>query len=362
MSVQVGINGYGRIGRLLHRILLQRAQETPIAVTSINDPSADSATFTFLLEHDSVYGLLPQHVEATEKSISVDRQPVSFHGCTDPGEIPWGDSGIEIVVESSGRFTTRDKAAMHLAGGVHHVVISAPSPDADMTVCLGVNDGLLDPSRHHVIANASCTTNCLAPMVRALDESVGIEQGYLTTVHGYTTGQNLLDLARVGRSGKADLRRMRAAPLSIVPTSTGATRALAQVLPKMEGRLDGLALRVPVPDGSIVDLVVTTSEPVEGPDQINAVFAEAASDRSYRGVLEYSEAPLVSADIVGNPASCVFSARDTMARGQMVKVLGWYDNEWAYACRLADLLELLAGGSLEQRGRAPGRGRAFAHG
>lgn len=360
MSTRIGINGYGRIGRLLHRVLLQRAHATDISVAAINDPGADGATFAFLLEHDSVYGPLSGHVEAKERSISVDGQAASVYGCTEPGDIPWDDSGVEVVVESSGRFTTRDNAAAHLGAGVQKVVISAPSSDADVTVCLGVNDGLLERSRHQVIANASCTTNCLAPMARALDEGVGIEQGYLTTVHAYTSGQNLLDLARVGRSGKADLRRMRAAPLSIVPTSTGATRALGQVLPQLEGRLDGLALRVPVPDGSITDLVVTTREPVEGPDQINAIFAAAASDPSYRGVIEYNEAPLVSADIVGNPASCVFSARDTMARGHMVKVLGWYDNEWAYACRLADLLALLAGDSVEQRERAPARGRAFA--
>jgi glyceraldehyde 3-phosphate dehydrogenase len=360
MSTQIGINGYGRIGRLLHRILLESAHDSDFAVVAINDPGADAATCAFLLEHDSVYGPLSQHVEARERSISVEEQPVSVHGCTAPGEIPWDDDRIDIVVESSGRFTTRAEAAAHLGRSVHLVAISAPSPDADVTVCVGVNDHLVDPSRHQVVANASCTTNCLAPMARALDESVGIEQGYLTTVHAYTTDQNLLDLARVGRSGKADVRRMRAAPLSIVPTSTGATRAVAQVLPKMEGRLDGLAMRVPVPAGSIADLVVMTRDPVAGPDEINAVFADAATDPSYRGVLEYSEVPLVSADIVGNPASCVFSARDTMARGRMVKVLGWYDNEWAYACRLADLLELLTGGSIEQRGRAPGRGRAFA--
>jgi glyceraldehyde 3-phosphate dehydrogenase len=211
----------------------------------------------------------------------------------------------------------------------------------DLTICMGVNDDAYDPEAHTVVSNASCTTNCLAPMARVLDERLGIEQGFMTTVHAYTSDQALLDQPRTGRSGRADLRRMRAAALSIVPTSTGASRAVGDVLPQLAGRLDGIALRVPVPNGSIVDLVATVGRDTTS-DEVNEVFADAVHDKSYRGVIEYTEKPLVSHDIVGNPASCVFSARDTMARGRVVKVLGWYDNEWGYANRLVDLVELMA--------------------
>jgi glyceraldehyde 3-phosphate dehydrogenase len=343
MTARIGINGYGRIGRVVHRILLDRGDADGVAVAAVNDPAADAKTFAFLLEHDSVYGTVPHHVESNDSGFAVAGQRVAVLAHTDPAAIPWGNYGVEVVVECSGRFTAREQAAAHLHGGVHHVLISAPSKDADATVCLGVNDSTFDPTRHRVIANASCTTNCLAPMARVLDDRFGIKQGYMTTIHAYTTGQSLLDVARVGRSGKADVRRMRAAPLSIVPTSTGATRAVAQVLPQLQGRLNGIAMRVPVPDGSIVDLVATVRGDVQSVDELNLAFADAANDNTYRGVLDYTDKPLVSADIVGNPASCVFSSTDTMASPHMVKVFGWYDNEWGYASRLADLVDLVLG-------------------
>jgi glyceraldehyde 3-phosphate dehydrogenase len=258
----------------------------------------------------------------------------------DPAEIPWAEHGVDVVIESTGLFTAREKAAAHLEGGAKRVIISAPSGDADATVCMGVNDDVFDPARHTVISNASCTTNCLAPLAKVLDDRFGIEQGVMTTIHAYTSDQQLQDLAQASRSGKPDLRRMRAAALSIVPNTTGAARAIGLVLPGLKGRLDGMALRVPTPTGSITDLVANLKQDASV-DDVNAAFAEAANDASYRGVLEYTEEPLVSADIIGNPASCIFSAVDTMATDKMVKVLGWYDNEWGYSNRLIDVVEFV---------------------
>jgi glyceraldehyde 3-phosphate dehydrogenase len=297
----------------------------------------DSATMAFLLLHDSVGGTLRHEVKASDQWFSVDGREVRKLEVMDPTEIPWSDHGVDVVIESTGLFTARDKAAGHLQGGATRVIISAPSGDADATICLGINDSVYDPAKHTVISNASCTTNCLAPLAKVLDERFGIERGLMTTVHAYTSDQQLQDLAHPSRKGTPDLRRMRAASLSIVPASSGAARAIGQVLPNLNGRLDGAALRVPTPTGSITDL----SAEVRGSataDDINAAFAEAANDPSYRGVLEYSDEPLVSADIVGNPASCIFSALDTMTTGNLAKVLGWYDNEWGYSNRLVDLV------------------------
>jgi glyceraldehyde 3-phosphate dehydrogenase len=271
----------------------------------------------------------------------VNGQEIAVTGSLEPGAIPWEDHGVDVVIEASGHFRTRGSASAHLDGGARRVIVSAPSPDADVTLCIGVNDHAYDPAEHTIVSNASCTTNCLAPMARVLHERFGIEQGFMTTVHAYTTGQALLDQANLSRAGKPDLRRMRAAALSIVPTSTGASRAVGAVLPEIAGRLDGTALRVPVPDGSIVDLVAVLDHDVTT-DEVNQAFDVAARDDSYRGVLEYSDKPLVSHDIIGNPASCVFSPRDTMAHRRLVKTLGWYDNEWGYANRLLDLVELMA--------------------
>jgi glyceraldehyde 3-phosphate dehydrogenase len=245
------------------------------------------------------------------------------------------------VIESTGVFTAREKAAAHLVGGAKRVVISAPAGDADATICIGINDEVYDPSAHTVISNASCTTNCLAPMAKVLHELAGIESGLITTVHAYTSDQALQDIAKATRSGKPDLRRMRAAALSIIPSSTGAAKAIGLVLPELNGKLDGISLRVPTPTGSITDLVAVVSRDVTI-DEVNAAFATAAADPKTRGVLEYTEEPLVSADIVGNPASCIYSAEDTMVKGRIVKILGWYDNEWGYSNRLVDIAQFVA--------------------
>jgi glyceraldehyde 3-phosphate dehydrogenase len=340
MAVRVGINGYGRIGRSFHRALLGR-HDREVELVAINDPMGDSATMAFLLKHDSVGGTLANDVKATADGFAVDGHDVAMLRVMDPAEVPWGDHGVDVVIESTGLFTAREKAAGHLNGGARRVVISAPSGDADAMICMGVNDQVFDSSAHTVISNASCTTNCLAPMAKVLDERFGIEQGLMTTVHAYTSDQSLQDLAKTTRSGKPDLRRMRAAALSIIPSSTGAARAIGTVLPQLKGRLDGTSLRVPTPTGSITDLTAILRTEVTV-DDVNEAFATAAADASYRGVLVYSDEQLVSADIVGNPASCIFSAEDTMAAGTMVKVLGWYDNEWGYSNRLIDLVHYVA--------------------
>jgi glyceraldehyde 3-phosphate dehydrogenase len=340
MAVRVGINGFGRIGRSFYRALLDRGIDAGVELVAVNDPFGDSHTMAFLLKHDSVGGTLDHEVKVSEGGFSVDGREVKKLEVRDPAEIPWAEHGVDVVIESTGLFTAREKAAAHLEGGAKRVIISAPSGDADATVCMGVNDDVFDPARHTVISNASCTTNCLAPLAKVLDDRFGIEQGVMTTIHAYTSDQQLQDLAQASRSGKPDLRRMRAAALSIVPNTTGAARAIGLVLPGLKGRLDGMALRVPTPTGSITDLVANLKQDASV-DDVNAAFAEAANDASYRGVLEYTEEPLVSADIIGNPASCIFSAVDTMATDKMVKVLGWYDNEWGYSNRLIDVVEFV---------------------
>ena len=340
MTVRVGINGFGRIGRSFARVLLDRQALAAANIVAINEPNADPETLAFLLEHDSISGRLGVDVEATESGLRLDGRDIAVSKHAEPAAIPWSEHDVELVVEASGHFRSRAAAAAHLEAGARRVVISTPGQDVDLTVCIGVNETAYDPGIHTVVSNASCTTNCLAPMARVLDERFGIAQGFMTTVHAYTSDQALLDQPRSGRSGRPDLRRMRAAAVSIVPTSTGASRAVGEVLPQLAGRLDGIALRVPVPVGSIVDLVAILDRDTTA-NEVNEAFANAADDKRYRGVLEYTEQPLVSRDIVGNSASCVFSARGTMANGRMVKVLGWYDNEWGYANRLVDLVELI---------------------
>ena len=342
MTVRVGINGFGRIGRSFTRAILARGAEAGVELVAVNDPFGDSETAAFLLKHDSVGGTLANDVQVTADGFSIDGRSIKKLESKDPAEIPWGANGVDVVIESTGVFTARDKAAGHLAGGASRVIISAPSGDADVSICMGINDSEYDAAAHQVISNASCTTNCLAPMGKVLDEAFGIEKGLMTTVHAYTSDQSLQDLAQVSRSGKADLRRMRAAALSIIPSSTGAAKAIGLVLPNLKGRLDGMALRVPTPTGSITDL--TAELKVEASvEEINAAFAKAAADPSYRGVLQYSEEPLVSADIVGNASSCIFSAVDTSTNGNLVKILGWYDNEWGYSNRLVDLVGFIGG-------------------
>jgi glyceraldehyde 3-phosphate dehydrogenase len=340
MTVRVGINGFGRIGRSFYRALLDRGAGAGVELAAVNDPFGDSETMAFLLKHDSVGGTLRNEIKVSNGGFSVDGKEVKKLDVRDPAEIPWGDHGINVVIESTGVFTARDAAAGHLQGGAEKVIISAPSGDADLTLCLGVNDGAYDPAKHTVISNASCTTNCLAPLAKVLNDRFGIEQGFMTTVHAYTSDQALQDIAQTSRSGKADMRRMRAAALSIIPASTGAAKAIGLVLPELDGKLSGTSMRVPVPVGSITDLTAVLGEGTSA-DDVNEAFAAASNDASYKGVLSYTEEPLVSADIVGNQASCIFSAKDTMANGTMVKVLGWYDNEWGFSNRLIDLCAFL---------------------
>src|ERR1051325_6064352 len=336
MTVRVGINGFGRIGRSFYRAILAKGANAGVELVAVNDPFGDSETMAFLLKHDSVGGVLTNEVKVSDGGFSVDGNEVRKLESKDPAEIPWGEYNVDVVIESTGIFTARDKAAGHLAGGAKRVIISAPSGDADAMICMGVNDEVFDAAQHTVISNASCTTNCLAPMAKVLNDRFGIEQGLITTARADRSGQPPQALSTVSGSGKPDLRRMRAATLSIIPSSTGAARAIGTVLPDLKGRLDGTSLRVPVPTGSITDLVATVRNDVTK-DDVNAAFAEAAGAASYRGVLQYTEEPLVSADIVGNASSCIFSAPDTMVSGKMVKILGWYDYEWGYSNRLVDL-------------------------
>jgi glyceraldehyde 3-phosphate dehydrogenase len=338
MAVRVGINGFGRIGRSFTRAILARGEDRNVELVAVNDPFGDAETMAFLLKHDSVGRTIPNEIKHDGNGFSIDGREVKKLDQREPSEIPWADNGVDVVIESTGLFTSREKAAAHLTGGAKRVIISAPASDADATICMGVNDEAFDPARHTVISNASCTTNCLAPLAKVLNDEFGIENGLITTVHAYTSDQQLQDQATASRSGKPDLRRMRAAALSIIPSSTGAAKAIGLVLPALKGKLDGISMRVPTPTGSITDLVAVLRTDASV-DAINDAFAAAAGNPSYRGVLEYSELPLVSADIVQNPASCIFSAFDTMANGKMVKVLGWYDNEWGYSNRLIDLVE-----------------------
>jgi glyceraldehyde 3-phosphate dehydrogenase len=340
MAVRVGINGFGRIGRSFTRAILARGEQANVELVAVNDPFGDAETMAFLLKHDSVARTLPNEVKHSDSGFSIDGREVKKLDTKEPAEIPWGDNGVDIVIESTGLFTAREKAAAHLKGGAKRVIISAPAGDADAMICMGVNDDVFDASKHTVISNASCTTNCLAPMAKVLHDSFGIEKGFITTAHAYTSDQQLQDQAVASRSGKPDLRRMRAAALSIIPNSTGAAKAIGLVLPELSGKLDGISLRVPTPTGSITDFVAILSDDASI-DAINDAFRAASSAASYRGVLEYSDEPLVSADIVQNPASCIFSSLDTMANGKLVKVLGWYDNEWGYSNRLVDLVEFV---------------------
>jgi glyceraldehyde 3-phosphate dehydrogenase (phosphorylating) len=340
MAVRVGINGFGRIGRSFTRAILARGDNAGVELAAVNDPFGDAHTMAFLLKHDSVGGTIDNEIKVDGNGFSIDGKEIKKLEEREPAQIPWGDNGVDIVIESTGLFTSREAAAAHLQGGAQRVVISAPAGDADVTLCLGVNDSAYDPAHHTVVSNASCTTNCLAPMVRVLNERFGIEQGLINTVHAYTSDQQLQDQATASRSGKPDLRRMRAAALSIIPNTTGAAKAIGLVIPELKGKLDGMSLRVPVPTGSITDFVAWLKEETDV-DAINDAFRAASNDKSYRGVLEYTDEPLVSADIVGNPSSCIFSSLDTMATGRMVKVLGWYDNEWGYSNRLVDVVEFL---------------------
>ncbi|MCX5233862.1 type I glyceraldehyde-3-phosphate dehydrogenase [Streptomyces prunicolor] len=335
MTVRVGINGFGRIGRTYLRAALDRAEAgtQDVEVVAINDITSP-ATLAHLLEYDSTFGRIGREVAHDDSSITVDGRRIAISAERDPAALHWSDYGASVVVESTGRFRDRDSAALHLKAGAHTVLLSAPGKDADATIVMGVNDTTYDRHRDRIVSAASCTTNCVAPMVKVLHETFGIERGMMTTIHGYTNDQSLLDAPH------KDLRRARSAALSIIPTSTGAARAVGLVLPELAGALDGIAVRVPVEDGSLTDLTVVLNRETTA-EEVNAAFAEAA-DGPLNGVLRVTKAPIVSRDVIGDPASCVFDSALTQASGTLVKVFGWYDNEWGYTNRLLDLTALVA--------------------
>ncbi len=330
MSARIGINGFGRIGRSFLRIAAARGIEV-VAVNDLMTP----ATLAHLLAFDSTYGRFQGDVEAAEQALVVNGTKVAVTAVSDPASLDWAAFGVDIVVESTGRFVKREDAAAHLAAGARKAIISAPGKNVDLTVVMGINDGDYDPKAHDVISNASCTTNCVAPMAKVLHDNFGLEKGLMTTIHAYTGDQTLLD------GPHKDLHRARSAAVNIIPTSTGAARTTGVVITELDGRLDGLAVRVPVEDGSLTDLTALLSRSVTA-EEINAAFQEAATTGPLSRVLRYNTAPLVSRDIVGDSASCVFDAGLTMADGQLVKVFGWYDNEFGYTSRLADLVEYVA--------------------
>jgi glyceraldehyde 3-phosphate dehydrogenase len=331
MAVKVGINGFGRIGRNYFRAAKQKGAD--LDFVAVNDIT-DSETLAHLLKYDSVLGKLEADISTTDDGITVDGDGFKVLAERDPGSLPWKELGVEIVVESTGLFTEREKAEKHLEAGAQKVLISAPAKGEDVTIVLGVNEDQYDPAEHHVISNASCTTNCVVPLASVLEEAFGIDRALMTTCHAYTNDQNLLDLPH------RDLRRARAAAINIVPASTGAAKATSLAIPKLEGRMDGLAFRVPVPDGSVTDLVAILEREVSV-EEVNEAYRSAAGGR-LDGILEYTEDPLVSSDIVGDPHSCVFDGLSTMAIGNMVKVVGWYDNEWGFSNRLVELTEMVA--------------------
>lgn len=330
MTIRVGINGFGRIGRNFFRAVL--ASGADIEVVAVNDLT-DNATLAHLVKYDSILGRLPHEVKAGADEITVGGKTIKVFAEKDPAKLPWGEAGVDVVIESTGLFTDATKAKAHVDGGAKKVIISAPAKNEDVTVVMGVNHAEYDPAKHTVISNASCTTNCLAPMAKVLQDTFGIEQGLMTTIHAYTQDQNLQDAPH------KDLRRARAAALNIVPTSTGAAKAIGLVLPELKGRLDGYALRVPIPTGSATDLTVTVGRETTA-DEVNAAM-KAAANGPLNGILSYNEDPIVSADIVTDPASCIFDAPLTKVIGNQVKIVGWYDNEWGYSNRLVDLVKLV---------------------
>ncbi len=333
MVTRVGINGFGRIGRQVLRAILER-HSGKIEVAAVNDLT-DPKTNAHLFKYDSNYGVYPGRVEATEGGITVDGHDVRVLSERDPGNIPWAEYGVEMVVESTGIFTDAAKAGAHMNGGAKKVIISAPASGEDLTMVLGVNDSKYDPDSHHIISNASCTTNCFAPMVKVLHDNFGVRHGLMSTVHSYTNDQKILDQVH------SDLRRARSAATNIIPTNTGAARAVGLVLPELQGRLHGLAFRVPTSTVSVTDFVATLERNTTV-DEVNQAFRDAA-EGPLEGILRYCEEPLVSSDFMADPHSCILDAPSTMVmEGEMVKVLGWYDNEWGYSCRTADLTAFLA--------------------
>ncbi len=332
MSVRVAINGFGRIGRNVLRAARERG--AGFEVVAVNDIT-DAATLAHLFQYDSVQGRFDGTVESDADGLIVDGKPVRVLAERDPAALPWKEMGVEVVVESTGLFSSRAKASAHIDAGARKVIISAPATEPDLTVCLGVNGDDYDPAKHHVISNASCTTNCLAPVVKVLLDTFGIERGFMTTIHAYTSDQRLLDAPH------KDLRRARAAAVNVIPTSTGAAKAIGLVIPEMKGKLDGIAMRVPVTDGSATDLFVQLSRETSK-DEVNEAMKAAADTGALKGILRYSTDPLVSSDIVGDSYSSIFDSPLTMANGNLVKVVAWYDNEWGYSCRLVDLVSKVA--------------------
>jgi glyceraldehyde 3-phosphate dehydrogenase len=330
MTVRVGINGFGRIGMLTAKAAIESGND--VEVVAVND-LAPMEGLALLFKRDSVHGIYPGDVSVDGNILRIDDQEIKTFSERDPAQIPWGDVGADIVIESTGVFTNREGAAKHLEGGAKKVVISAPAKGADATFVYKVNHESYDTDNHQIVSNASCTTNCIIPMVKVLQDSFGIESGYMTTIHAYTNDQSLLDAAH------KDPRRARSAPQNIVPASTGAARTAAVIYPDLEGKIDGMALRVPVPDGSITDFVARVSRETSV-EEVNEAF-KAAAEGELADVLEYADAPLVSSDIVGNPASCVFDSQLTMSTGQNVKILGWYDNEWGYSNRTVDIVRFI---------------------
>ena len=331
-KIRVGINGFGRIGRNFLRAQLERGGD--FEIVAAND-IGDTKTMAHLLKHDSVLGTLNARVEAGEGFIRVNGNEIRFTTEKDPAQLPWDELGVDVAIESTGLFTKRDAASKHLDAGAKKVVISAPATDPDLTLVLGVNDREYDPEHHNIISNASCTTNCVAPLAKVLHEAYTIERGFMTTIHAYTNDQRTLDLPH------KDLRRARAAAINLIPTSTGAARAIGVVLPDLKGKVDGMSMRAPVPTGSIVDLVVQVAKETTAED-VNALFRSKADTGDFEGILEYSDEPLVSTDIVHSSYSSIFDSGLTMVNGNLVKVFGWYDNEWGYSCRLVDLVAKIA--------------------
>jgi glyceraldehyde 3-phosphate dehydrogenase len=331
MTIRVGINGFGRIGRNLFRAA--KATGADVDFVAVNDLGSVE-TMAHLLKYDSVLGRLNHEVQVADDGIKVDGDTLKVLAIRDPKELPWGELGVDVVVESTGIFTARDKAAMHLDAGAPYVIVSAPCSGADATFVLGVNEDTFDPATHKVVSNASCTTNCFVPMVKVLDDAFGVDKGLMNTIHAYTGDQMLVD------GPHKDLRRARAAAINLVPTSTGAARATGLVLPAMQGRLDGQSVRAPVPDGSITDFTGVLSREVTV-DEVNEAFAAAAQSGPLAKVLDFSAEPLVSSDIVGSPASCTFDSLLTQTIGNLVKVFGWYDNEWGYSNRLVEIVQVI---------------------
>jgi glyceraldehyde 3-phosphate dehydrogenase (phosphorylating) len=327
-KTRVGINGFGRIGRNFLRAQMERGAD--FEIVAAND-IGDTKTMAHLLKHDSVLGTLDAPVEAGDGFIRVGDSKIEFVSEKDPAQLPWGDLGVDVAIESTGLFTKRDDAAKHLEAGATKVVISAPATDPDITLVLGVNDREYDPEKHNIISNASCTTNCVAPLAKVLHEAYGIERGFMTTIHAYTNDQRTLDLPH------SDLRRARAAAINLIPTSTGAARAVGLVLPELKGKVDGMSMRAPVPTGSVVDLVVEVARATTA-DDVNELFRSKADTGDLEGILQYTDEAIVSTDIVHSSYSSIFDSDLTMVNGNLVKVFGWYDNEWGYSCRLSDLV------------------------